>query len=214
MEAANLTETEIIRHILLGKKNLYEILIRRMNPVLFKIGRSYGFNHPEVQDLMQETYINAYLNLGQFSARSSFKTWIIRIMLNQCYHKKNKWLFKNMRLSDNMNEDSKPLFSGNPESAESKLTNSELNRIIEAALMNIPVEYRIVFCLREINGLNVAETAEAIEITETNVKARYSRAKKMLRSEITKFYKMEEIFEFNLIYCNDMVNRVMSKLKN
>jgi RNA polymerase sigma-70 factor (ECF subfamily) len=66
--------------------------------------------------------------------------------------------------------------------------------------------------LREINGLSVKETAEALNISEANVKVRLNRAKAMLRKEVEKSYKVEDIFEFNLIYCDSMVNRVMDKI--
>ncbi len=90
------------------------------------------------------------------------------------------------------------------------VSNRELSTIIEKALSRVPPDYRMVFSLREINGLNVAETAEALDITEANVKVRLNRAKMMLRKEIEKSYTSEEIFEFNLVYCDSMVERVMS----
>ncbi|MGB3075596.1 MAG: sigma factor-like helix-turn-helix DNA-binding protein, partial [Chitinophagales bacterium] len=71
-----------------------------------------------------------------------------------------------------------------------------------------------VFAMREINGLNVKETAEALDISETNVKVRLNRAKTMLRKEVEKAYNPEDIFEFNLIYCDAMVSRVMNRIKN
>ena len=91
--------------------------------------------------------------------------------------------------------------------------NRELNHVIEKSLSKVPVEYRMVFSLREISGLNVAETAEALNITESNVKVRLNRAKNMLRKEIEQIYNAEDIFEFNLIYCNEVVNGVMEKIK-
>ena len=91
--------------------------------------------------------------------------------------------------------------------------NRELNHVIEKSLSKVPVEYRMVFSLREISGLNVAETAEALNITESNVKVRLNRAKNMLRKEIELIYNAEDIFEFNLIYCNEVVNGVMEKIK-
>jgi RNA polymerase sigma-70 factor (ECF subfamily) len=90
--------------------------------------------------------------------------------------------------------------------------NKELGRVIENAIHNIPEDYRIVFTLRELNGLNVAETSEALKITESNVKVRLNRAKGMLQKEIKKMYSPDEIFEFNLIYCDTIVNRVMAKI--
>jgi RNA polymerase sigma-70 factor (ECF subfamily) len=66
--------------------------------------------------------------------------------------------------------------------------------------------------VRELNGLNVAEAAEVLHITESNVKTRLSRAKEMLRIEIEKNYLSEDIFEFNLIYCDRIVNNVMNAI--
>ena len=70
------SDTEVIRHILSGNTALFEILIRKHNPFLYKIGRSYGFNHQDTEDLMQETFVNSYVNLEQFAGRSSFKTCV------------------------------------------------------------------------------------------------------------------------------------------
>src|SRR5215203_6713120 len=89
------TESEIISRIKEGETDLFEILIRRNNPYLYKIGMSYGYSHEDVEDLMQETFIAAYLNLEKFESRSSLKTWMTRIMLNQCYQKAQKLSFKN-----------------------------------------------------------------------------------------------------------------------
>jgi RNA polymerase sigma-70 factor (ECF subfamily) len=109
------------------------------------------------------------------------------------------------------------MFANNKNSdANKEIANRELNHVIENALVQIPDDYRMVFSLREINGLNVAETAEVLDISESNVKVRLNRAKGMLRKELEKSYSPEEIFDFNLIYCDAMVTRVMgeiSKLK-
>lgn len=208
------TDTEIITKILDGELALFEILIRRNNPFLYKIGRSYNYNHEDTQDLMQDTFVDAFSNLSKFQAKASFKTWIIKIMLNNCYRKQLKFSSKNEVVHE-MNDKSVPMFSNDQQTDTNKLiTNRELGRVIESALKQVPEDYRIVFSLREINGLNVMETAEALNISEANVKVRLNRAKKMLRTEIEKSYTPEDVFEFNLIYCNDMVNRVMAIIKN
>lgn len=207
-----LSEEEIIERILKGEKPLYEIIVRRFNPYLYKIGRSYNFNHEETQDLMQDTYIDAFKNLSQFEKRSNFKTWIIRIMLNNCYHKKEKFSSKNEFAQAEINENLKPMFSNSNNDANKQIHNRELGHIIEESLGKIPEDYRLVFSLREMTGLNVAETANLLEISEANVKVRLNRAKSMLRNEIEKSYSAEEIFEFNLIACNKLTDKVMKKI--
>lgn len=205
------TEAEIISRILDGEKALYEIIVRRFNPYLYKIGRSYNYNHEDTKDLMQETFIDAYKNLLQFEGRADFKTWIIRIMMNNCFRKRGKSSFKNEIMQD-VNEHATPMFTNRNNDTDKIIQNRELGHIIENALEKIPFDYRMVFSLREINGLNVAETSEMLSISEANVKVRLNRAKTMLRTEIESTYSASELFEFNLIYCNAMVENVMKKI--
>lgn len=205
------TDDEIIRKIVAGEVALFEILIRRTNPFLYRTGRAYNYNHEDTQDLMQDTFIDVYTNLEKFEHKSSFKTWAIKIMLNNCYRKQQKFSFKN-EVASEMNDKSAPMFSNQGMDTGKTVANRELGFVIENALGQIPFEYRVVFSLREMNGLNVLETSDVLGISETNVKVRLNRAKTMLRKEIEKAYSPEEIFEFNLIYCDQIVKRVMNQL--
>jgi len=210
-----ITETELINRVRIGETELFEIFIRRNNPFLYKVGMSYGYKHEDVEDLMQETFIAAYLNLEKFEGRSSFKTWITRIMLNQCYQKAQKLSFKNEKTSDTIsNEKTTPMFESNRSTDVYKsVLNKELSYIIGNALIAIPLEYRMVFSLRELNGMSTAETAELLDISETNVKVRLNRAKHMMRQKLETMYSPEDIFDFNLIYCDRIVNEVMRVIK-
>ena len=207
------SDAEIIEQIIGGNKAMFEILIRRYNPFLYKTGRGYGFNHQDTEDLMQETFVNTYLNLKQFAGRSSFKTWIIKIMLNQCYHKANKYSYQKEQATEILPGNSSFMFSDykyidNTRSFISK----EFNNIVEATLQKLPDDYRITFTLRELTGLSVAETADIMQTTASNVKVRLNRAKAMLRKEIEKTYTPEDIYEFNLIYCDRIVDVVMKRV--
>lgn len=206
-----LTETEIIERVVNGEKSLFELIVRRFNSYLYKIGRSYNYNHEDTQDLMQETFIDAYKSLKQFKGRSNFKTWVIRIMLNNCFRKKEKLSFKNETITD-VSENAKPMFTNQHSDATNIIQNRELGHIIENALAKIPFDYRMVFSLREINGLSVTESADLLNITEANVKVRLNRAKTMLRNQIEKAYSDIDLFEFNLIYCDAIVEKVMEKI--
>ncbi|NCI45260.1 sigma-70 family RNA polymerase sigma factor [Sediminibacterium soli] len=207
-----LSETEIIRRILCGEKPLYEIIVRRFNPYLYKVGRSYNYNHEDTQDLMQDTYIDAFRNLARFEGRSGFRTWLIRIMLNNCYRKKEKQGFKNEYAAESAGENAVPMYANSNNDAHRQMHNRELGHIIEESLAGIPEAYRMVFSLREVTGLNVSETAGLLDISEANVKVRLNRAKAMLRNEIEKSYSAAELFEFNLIYCDALTERVMKRI--
>lgn len=207
-------DISVIQKILNGEFELFELLIRRYNSFLYKTGRSYNYNHQDTQDLMQDTYIDAYASLKKFENRSSFKTWLIKIMLHNCFRKQQKFSFKN-EVSNEIIDKSIPMFQQQQDTDAGKtVINRELNTVIENALQQVPLDYRLVFSLREMNGLNVIETAAALNISETNVKVRLNRAKTMLRKEIEKTYTATDIFEFNLVYCNAITNSVMDKIKN
>lgn len=209
----DLSDASVLKRILDGEKGLYEIIIRRYNSYLYKTARAYGYPHEDAEDLMQETYINAYTQLAGFEFRSSFKTWLIRIMLHNCYRKKSKFSYLHEIPGQNMIEEkSVPMFNSNPEDAVKTVVRREFHHILESALLQIPNDYRMVFLLRELNGLSVAETAETLRISESNVKVRLNRAKKMLRNEIENIYSPDDIFEFNLIYCDRIVSRVMAEI--
>lgn len=209
-----LTDNQIIEAVISGNTPLYELIVRRWNPYLYKIGRSYSYSHEDTQDLMQDTYVDAFKNLSKFEGRSSFKTWISRIMLNNCYRKKQKLSYTNEIAQETLNETMKPMFNNTNNDARDQANSRELGGIIERSLEQIPESYRMVFSLREMNGYNVAETAAILDISESNVKTRLSRAKSMLREAIEQSYSPADIYEFNLIYCDDMVHRVMEEIKN
>lgn len=212
-DVENISDSEITSRVLGGDIAVYEIIIRRYNPYLFKIGRSFGFNQQDTEDLMQETFINAYTNLSKFENRSSLKTWLVRIMLNQCYHAKQKVSYKNEFPSNYIEKTNKsPMFTQKPMNPSETFMNNELKHILEDAIVKIPEKYRMVFTLRELNGMNIKETAHALDLSQSNVKVRLNRAKAMLQAEIRKLYSPEEIFEFNLIYCNRIVENVFKRL--
>ncbi|MEJ7827449.1 MAG: sigma-70 family RNA polymerase sigma factor [Segetibacter sp.] len=209
-----LSEQELINRVINADIAVFEVLIRRYNPYLYKVGRSYGYNHQDVEDLMQETFINAYQNISKLENSAYFKTWLIRIMLNECYRKKQKAASRKEVVTGTfLHEKIIPMFADNDsDDTEKNVGNRELNSVIENAIQRIPVDYRLVFTLREMNGMSVYETAKVLDITETNVKVRLNRAKGLLRKEVEKIYLPEEIYSFNLIYCDKIVAKVMERI--
>lgn len=208
----HLTEDEIISRIKAGEKSLYEIIVRRYNPYLYKVGRSYNYNHEDTQDLMQETYIDAFKNLKNFEGKSVFKTWITRIMLNNCYRKKEKLSFKNEISDEDIDEKQAPLFSNSDFDTGKQVRKDELKLIIEEALSEIPEEFRMVFSLREISGFSVAETSELLNISESNVKVRLNRTKHLLREILEKSHEIPELYEFHLIHCDPFTSKLMDRV--
>ncbi|WP_114779173.1 sigma-70 family RNA polymerase sigma factor [Botryobacter ruber] len=200
------TDSEVIQNIVTGERDMFEILLRRYNSLLYKIGRSYDISHDDVQDLMQEAYISAYHNLEKFEARSSFKTWLVQIMLNKCADWKR-------RAATHATSGTSGCFQETVSSdVRKEILNRELGRLLEKSIEELPEKYRTVFVLRELEGMTVPETAVALQITESNVKIRLKRAKTMLRKQLESLYSHVLVYEFNRVYCDRLVDRVFRQL--
>lgn len=197
-------DVELISRILTGEKSLFEVIIRRYNQRLYRIGMSVLNDETETEDAMQTAYIKAYEHLGNFERRSSFITWLTRIMLNQCYEQKRKAELNKNGIKELYNET-------HMKTPANILANKELNTVLEQAITQLPEKYRTVFVMREIENMSVRETSDALNIEEPNVKVRLNRAKTMLRDNLQGYMK-DQVYTFHLVKCDRIVNYVMSKI--
>ena len=208
-----LSEEEIIQKIIHGELVLFEILIRRYNEVLYKIARSFGFNHQDAEDIMQDVHVAAFTALNQFEGRSSYKTWISKIMVNKCLYKINHGHHTKEIPAGEIMDTVKPIHPTSPVADPGdSFVNNELGMILERSLQKIPVIYRTVFVLRQVQEYSVAETAEILDISPVNVKVRLNRAKALLQKELEQVYSRAEIFSFNLVYCDSIARKVLEKI--
>lgn len=194
----------LIARILAGEKRLFELLMRKYNQRLYRIGMSILENEAEAEDAMQTAYINAYEHLSGFERRASFGTWLTKIMLNQCYEQRRK----NRRLHTTTEQTDNIVIMN---TAVNELANKELGRTLQQAVAKLPEKYRVVFVLREIEDLSVRETSAALQIEESNVKVRLNRAKSMLRENLNGYMK-DHVYSFHLSKCDRIVNRVLEHL--
>jgi RNA polymerase sigma factor (sigma-70 family) len=200
------SEFDLIGRILDGESRLYEYFIRKYNQRLFRIGMSILNDDTEVEDAMQASYIKAYEHLAAFENRSSFSTWITRIMINECLlQKKNKRRLQT--ISENQYEKISRM-----KTPVHMLMNKELGAVLENAIALLPEKYRMVFILREVEDLSVRDTAEVLALEESNIKVRLNRAKTMLRENLTGFMK-ENLYAFHFTRCDRIVRQVFKKLR-
>jgi RNA polymerase sigma factor (sigma-70 family) len=199
-------DEEIIARILEGEKYLYESLMRKYNSRMFRISMSIINDDVEAEDIMQTAYINAYQQLGSFNRKSSFGTWLTRILINESLLHKKRKLRRQEILSKHEtieHHNDNPLKS---------LMNKELKNILEKAVLTLPEKYRLVFVMREIENMSTNETMDVLNIGESNVKIRLNRAKEMLRNELSSQFKSQQLFDFHLTRCDRVVNFVMDKI--
>jgi len=207
-----LSDEIIARRVVQGEGELYEILIRRHNQRLYRIARSILRDEAEAEDVMQDAYVSAYAHLDQFEGRASFKTWISRIAMNEALAR----LRRNGRYvewDETMNEE-RANGSPAPETPEDELSRRELSSILEQAIDSIPVGYRLVFVLRQLEGMSTEEVAQIAGISSDNVKARFHRAKialrKVIEGRVGRY--APELFAFHLSRCDRIVERVRDRL--
>ena len=207
-----IADTEIIARILQGQKDLYAVIVRRYNQRLYRVGMSIINDDAEVEDVMQVAYIKAYENLGKFEGKSSFSTWLTRILINESLFR-----LKKRKNSIHLNDDimKTEIFQQHIIDVKTPvltILNSELKTILEKSIRQLPEKYRTVFVMREIINMNIAETKECLDISEVNVKVRLNRAKALLRNSLNKYYKNEDILHFHLTRCDRIVERVMNSI--
>jgi RNA polymerase sigma-70 factor, ECF subfamily len=214
LEGLELVDEAIVKRVLEGERDLYEILIRRHNQCLYRIARSILRDEIEAEDVMQDAYVQAYANLEQFEGRASFKTWLSRIAVHQALAR----LRRNGRFvewHETMNGDRESARSTPaPRTPEDELGRLELGGILAQAIDSIPARHRLVFVLRQLEGMSTDEVAKCIGISADNVRARFHRAKVALRKEIDRRIGRHapELFLFHLSRCDRVVANVLSRL--
>lgn len=213
----DINDKEVVDGVISGDKEMYELIMRKYNQRLFRIGRAIIKDDDEIEDILQDVYIKAYENLKNFQWRSGFSTWLTRILINEalaCKKRKDKLSYR----PEGDGEDSElpnnvlKYIPSNNMNPEEEAINDELRDLLEKVIDSLPEKYRIVYVMREIEGMNIAETADCLEISESNVKVRLNRAKEMLRDSLTNVYKDSEVFPFLGSRCDRIVSRVMSRI--
>ncbi|MEX0720326.1 MAG: RNA polymerase sigma factor [Balneolaceae bacterium] len=210
-----ISDSDVVKRVLSGEKELYEILMRRHNQTLYRVLRGYLKNEEEVQDLMQETYLKAYEKLYQFKHEAKFSTWLIRIGINEALTKikvqERESRFKNADHEQNFYKLNK-IPDSMPVNPERRMMRKEAIQILEQAIDQLSSKYRSVYIMREIEGLSIKEIADSMDLSESNVKVRIHRAKTMIKEELYQQNKSEDLFEFGFNKCDNLVERVMEAI--
>ena len=212
---AQLSDNDIVKRVLTGEKDLFEILLRRNNQILYRVIRSYLKDDDDVQDAMQEAYLKAYGKLHQFQGNAAFSTWLIRIGINEALirirtEKKIRPLYS--KQDDLQSEKILQLPASNQMNPEKKIIQKEVRVLIEQAIDLLPPRYRTVYVLKEVEGLEIGEIANCLSLSESNVKVRLHRAKNLLKNALYDLSAEAEIFEFGKSRCDILVQSVMHRI--
>lgn len=212
----SLTDEEVVHRVLAGETALYEVIMRRYNQRLYRVARAILRNDAEAEDVMQDAYVRAYEHLDQFAARAPFSTWLTRIAVHESLHRLRR---RNCNQSlDDIEYDgdlSMELTARSPD-PEQNASGAQLRELLEEAVLGLPENYRTVIMLRDIEELSTAETAQALDLTEQNVKVRLHRAHGMMRGWLFERIgaKAKDAFPFMGVRCDRVVAAVFARLAN
>jgi RNA polymerase sigma-70 factor (ECF subfamily) len=167
-------------------------LVDEYSSSIYRLGLRMLGNPQDAEDVLQNTFLNALTHIQNFEGRSSLATWLYRIAVNEALmlirKKKPEVNLEDVEAEDDT-EDLRPTqivdWSALP---EEELLSDEGKKALDAAVAQLPESLRIVFLLRDVEGLSIKETAEALNLTETNVKTRLLRARMALREQLSAYY--------------------------
>lgn len=179
-------EAELVAGLRRGDEDAYETLVRRHGGRLLQVARRF-VGSEEARDVVQEAFLAAFKSVGRFGGKSRISTWLHRIVVNTALMRLRKKSFQAEQsiepllpkfLQDGHRADAGPAW---PESPEQILGRNELRELVHRAIDRLPPSHRSVLLLRDIEGLDGAETAARLEISPGAVKVRLHRARRALR---------------------------------
>ena len=202
---------DVIEQILAGRTALFELLMRRYNERVYRAVRSIVRDEHEAEDVMQQTYVNAFTHLRQFNGTAQFPTWLTRIAINEALarvrHQRRYQPF-----SDELSNVEPLTSNDSAENPERNALRGELRGLLEGAIDALPDGMREVFMLREVEGLSTAEVAECLSVSEDVVKTRLSRGRAALRRLLLKHVgaAAPDAFRFYRPRCDRVVADVLA----
>ncbi|HMX18870.1 MAG TPA: sigma-70 family RNA polymerase sigma factor [Anaerolineales bacterium] len=174
-----------------GSRAEFARMVDVHSPLIYRLGLKMLGNPQDAEDVLQNTFLNALTHLPDFEGRSSVSTWLYRIASNEALmmlRKKRPLNIEDLQ-AENSDEGMVPeIFVDWSALPEGELLAGESKNVIDDAVAKLPEQLRIVFVLRDIEGISIRETAEILSLTETNVKTRLLRARMALREKLSAYY--------------------------
>jgi len=161
---------------------------------IYRLAMRMLSNPQEAEDVLQETFLKALRALPKFEGRSSLSTWLYRIAVNEALmviRKRKPELSLSRPAEDGEEEDNgeEMQIVDWGHMPESELLSLEARRTIDQAVDKLPETLRVVFLLRDVEGLSIDETADSLGISQAAVKTRLLRARLRLRDELSNYYR-------------------------
>lgn len=176
-----------------GDRSEFARMVEAHYDLIYRLALKMLNNQQDAEDVLQETFVKAYRHIGDFDGRSSVSTWLYRIATNEA-------LMHLRRSKPPVISVDEPLENKEGEQdplqivdwcclPEEEYMSAEARRHLDEAIQRLPFSLRTVFVLRDIQGLSTQETGEVLNLSETAVKTRLSRARLRMREDLSVYFK-------------------------
>jgi RNA polymerase sigma factor (sigma-70 family) len=213
-------EAALAQRILRRDEEAFESLMRQYNGQLFRVARAILKDDRDAEDALQDAYLDAFRHMADFRMEARLGTWLTRIVVNQALMRlRRQKRERNVIRFPNPNVDSGEaevqVADHNTESAPDSLLRGEMRRLLERRIDELPVAFRTVFVLRDVQELTVQETAECLMIPAATVRTRLFRARALLREALARDVDTEtlNVFGFAGERCDRIVAAVLARVR-
>ncbi|MGZ6142299.1 MAG: RNA polymerase sigma factor, partial [Myxococcales bacterium] len=192
-----------------GDRALFELIMRRHNQRIYRTVRSILRNESEVEDAMQQAYVDAYEHLGDFAGRARFSTWLTRIAVHEALARRRRQPPETISEGEAMAN-----LPGPERNPEQRAQDGETQKLLLAAIDELPEHFRTVFVMRAVQGMSVEETAEALDLEQATVKTRLHRARALLQRAILARTEpaVARVLPFPATRCDRVVAAVLQRI--
>lgn len=217
-----LGDDELVARVSRADHAAFETLMRRHNGRLFRVARTILKDEAEAEDALQEAYLEAYRHIRDFRGNAQFSTWLTRIVINQALMRVRKQkrdpvvvpITQSRGAPEGEIDPSgvNDVVDESGESPSSAILRAEIRNLLEQKIDELPVAFRTVFVMREVEDMTVQETAECLSIPEATVRTRFFRARALLRDAIARDMDLAvlDVFHFAGERCDRIVETVLT----
>ena len=212
-------DTGLAERIAGGDQAAFELLMRRYNGRLFRVARAILKHDADAEDALQDAYLDAYRHIRDFRGGAGLATWLTRIVVNRALmrlrsqrrHRVLVPIDGGGRLDQDPTEDD--VADLTVESPPDVTLRAEMRRLLELRIDALPIAFRTVFVLREVEDLSVEETADALAIPPATVRSRLFRARALLREALARDMDLAagDVFSFDGERCDRIVAAVLAR---
>lgn len=215
-----LSDLQLVGLIVARDPEAVRLVTQRNNQRLFRTAWSILKNHAEAEDAVQSAYLHAFAAIGDFEGRSSLSTWLTRIVVNEALGRARTSRRRAARLDADSVVDldlyREKLMQGSitADRPDGALAREQVRRMLEAAVARLPQDFRTVFVMREIEGMSVEETAQALDLVPATVKTRLLRARRRLQDDLAPEVRATLVgaFSFAGADCAALTRRIVNTI--